>query len=1129
MDRRDADDADSLAGGVGPAQRLLADGVCQQQGWMRVHEVTGPAAHRLSCGQSSYLDTGTWEKKLCVLTDSQLLLLSQDEQNTFEVPEKSADGANARNLRRAVSVPSDGHLPDCPTERATILASPPRRRSIPGPSNLEKSVAVDPPYSSPFRVPGFLSKRLKGPIKWTKSPSKVERNSSMRLPVMRPADTDRSCGLSQPKEWTSCESLMNPGGALEALDLNVDEGVSVRPLHSSIVGQDFCFEVTYSGGAKCFSCSSASERDKWMENLRRSMQPNKDNRRRTEHLLRLWIIEAKDLPPKKKYFCELCLDDVLYARTTSKACRPGPFWGERFLLADLPAVRSLTVHVYRDAEQKKKKKKQDKNNYVGLVNIPAAAVTGRHFVEKWYPMSTPAAAKARGGGGPSLRLNLRFQSIGVLPMEDYKEFAEYVTTSYATLCAALEPAVGVKDKEDVAAALVRILHATGTAKEFLSEAVMSEVERCGRRDVLVFRENTLATKAMEEYLRLVGQTYLHHALGEFVKALYESDEDCEVDPARCAAGELSEHQSNLKMCCELAFCKIINSYRVFPRELKDVFASWKRRCAAAGCPADISQRLIGASLFLRFLCPAIMSPSLFQLTQEYPDERTSRTLTLITKVIQNLANFAKFGNKEDYMAFMNDFLEREWAGMTRFLSEISNRDSATGAAGFDGYVDLGREMASLHGMLADVVAQLDQATVVKLGPLPRILGDLSCRLATPDHHQPPRGSAHNISASLLSDLHAIFRDASDSVGEAVTAPGSPILPRQGLFCEGGQFASEATALMCGHSISLVDLQDPATQSPLCARASSRASIRLAGAPPADEQPQSAPQVRRPLAPPFKQQSSLQPLSFHNPAYQLHGAAHSPQDSSTGSSHGSQPGRITLDETGSGEGPDIAVVTAHVVKAEQRQSRAGPDTEAAPTDGRHSPDGAPLSSGGAAEQKARSMTPVERTAAWVLSNGRYQQEDGGEGGSSDEYKREALRLKELLCASWRRLDEYRRRLAAQEVAIGSMRAHYQTRLDASEDRRRRECRDKQRQIDNVLCRLQAVEEELKRDHAEMQAVIETKQEVIDAQEQRILSLDATNARLMAALTQLKDGYGSAHLCNPTKLSITENGEFKNSSC
>lgn len=56
----------------------------------------------------------------------------------------------------------------------------------------------------------------------------------------------------------------------------------------------------------------------------------------------------------------------------------------------------------------------------------------------------------------------------------------------------------------------------------------------------------------------------------------------------------------------------------------------------------------------------------------------------------------------------------------------------------------------------------------------------------------------------------------------------------------------------------------------------------------------------------------------------------------------------------------------------------------------------------------------------------------------------------------------------------------------------------------------------------------------AQEKRIGSLDAANSRLMAALTQVKEHYSSSvhnglSASNPTKLSITESGEFRNSSC
>ncbi|XP_027137762.1 disabled homolog 2-interacting protein isoform X3 [Larimichthys crocea] len=1196
-----------------------------------------------------------------------MLLLNEEE-----VERRSASG-KVHLLRRTISVPVESQFPEfhsqLSTESVSSAESPPertgRRRSMPGSSSDKTTPTMEATSTAatPFRVTvstGFLSRRLKGSIKRTKSQPKLDRNSSFRhiLPGFRSVDNDRSHLMPRLKESRSHESLLSPSSAVEALDLSMEDEVVIKPVHSSILGQDYCFEVTTSTGSKCFSCRSSAERDKWMENLRRAVQPNKDNSRRVENMLKLWIIEAKDLPAKKKYFCELCLDDSLYARTTCKLKTDNVFWGEHFEFNNLPPVKSITAHLYKDTDKKKKK---DKNNYIGLVNIPIAAVTGRQFMEKWYPVSTPNPPKGK-TSGPMIRIKARYQSMNILPMEMYKEFAEYTTNNYMLLCSVLEPGISVKNKEEMACALVHILQSTGKAKDFLTDLMMSEVDRCGENEHLIFRENTLATKAIEEYLKLVGQKYLQDALGEFIKALYESDENCEVDPSKCSSGDLPEHQSNLKMCCELAFCKIINSYCVFPRELKEVFASWRQECSNRGRP-DISERLISASLFLRFLCPAIMSPSLFNLMQEYPDDRTARTLTLIAKVTQNLANFTKFGNKEEYMSFMNQFLEHEWTNMQRFLLEISNPETISNTAGFEGYIDLGRELSTLHSLLSEVVSQMDQSAASKLGPLPRILREVNTALSNPssvlmtsgqssEHMGSPPAEA---SCSISTGLQKMVIDNDLSGLVDFTRLPSPTPENKDLFFvtrSSGIQPSPARSSSYSEtnepdlgmsngskSLSMVDLQDPRSleggpgpsssdplgEGPACGGGWS-ARVPQGNIPggPTLRRPGQTPTVLGTESTPGRPAQLLAPLSFQNPVYQMAAClpvsprgmtdsgseCHSSVSSHSNNEDGPAGGKHAFLNPGGGGGGgggggssgdeytrrsgefnrrQLSLTETQHQPTVPRQNSAGPQRRIdqpppqsitrgrtppnllsgpypRPSSGNmmtSSPDwpgsGARLrqqsssSKGDSPETKQRAQhkqapSPVnpsalDRTAAWLLNmNVQYLDHEGMEPESLrnredltqvEKYQQEIAVLQEKLRASVQKLEEYEARLKGQDEQAQKVLMEYQARLEESEERLRRQQDDKDLQMKGIISRLMSVEEELKKDHSDMQAVVDSKQKIIDAQEKRIASLDAANARLMSALTQLKERYSmqtrnGISPTNPTKLQITENGEFRNSS-
>ena len=60
--------------------------------------------------------------------------------------------------------------------------------------------------------------------------------------------------------------------------------------------------------------------------------------------------------------------------------------------------------------------------------------------------------------------------------------------------------------------------------------------------------------------------YLNDTLGDFVRTIIMTEDDCEVDPTKVPIpAMLQRHQMNLRMFCDMAWSKIITSFSFFPR------------------------------------------------------------------------------------------------------------------------------------------------------------------------------------------------------------------------------------------------------------------------------------------------------------------------------------------------------------------------------------------------------------------------------------------------------------------------------------------------------------------------------------------------------------------------------------
>lgn len=192
---------------------------------------------------------------------------------------------------------------------------------------------------------------------------------------------------------------------------------------------------------------------------------------------------------------------------------------------------------------------------------------------------------------------------------------------------------------------------------------------------LLFRGNTLLTQSLEFHMRRLGMEYLEEVLQDKITEINELNPDCEVDTSRlphAGSADMDQRWHRLIHFTTQVWRCIAESALSLPGELRHILKYI--RAVAEDRYGDflrtVTYTAVSGFLFLRFICPAILSPKLFGLLRDHPRPRAQRTLTLIAKVLQKMSNMSTFGKREEWMEPMNRFLTTQRPVFRDYIDQV---------------------------------------------------------------------------------------------------------------------------------------------------------------------------------------------------------------------------------------------------------------------------------------------------------------------------------------------------------------------------------------------------------------------------------------------------------------------------
>ncbi|XP_078193504.1 rasGAP-activating-like protein 1 isoform X6 [Callithrix jacchus] len=375
--------------------------------------------------------------------------------------------------------------------------------------------------------------------------------------------------------------------------------------------------------------------------------------------LRCHVLQARDLAPRdisgtSDPFARVFWGSQSLETSTIKKTR-FPHWDEVLELREMPGAPSpLRVELW-DWDM------VGKNDFLGMVEFSPKTLQQKPPNGWFRLLPFPRAEEDSGGSLGALRLKVRLIEDCVLPSQCYQPLVELLMESVlgpaeedtASPLALLEELTFGDCRQDLATKLVKLFLGRGLAGRFLDYLTRREVARTMDPNTL-FRSNSLASKSMEQFMKLVGMPYLHEVLKPVISRVFEEKKYMELDPSKMDLGRT-------------------------------------RRISFKGAPSEEQMRETSLGLLTGYLgpivdaimgsvgrCPPAMRLAFKQLHRRV-EERFPQAEHQAVQSIGNLGQQLGQG-KELWMAPLHPFLLQSVSRVRDFLDRLVDVDGDEGAA-----------------------------------------------------------------------------------------------------------------------------------------------------------------------------------------------------------------------------------------------------------------------------------------------------------------------------------------------------------------------------------------------------------------------------------------------------------------